>query len=152
MTLMSDRTDSISSELMALKDDDGKINPSKVVKWARRNTRSQLHAALTWDDAVAGEKYRIWEVRSLIAVHIVDNDGGRRFVSLSIDRHEGGYRPIGEVLERVDLREVMLADALADLKRVEQRYKNLSELSEVWQATHRVDRRRKVQPVAEVAD
>lgn len=149
---MSDRTDSISSELLKLKDDDGKINPAAVVKWARRNTRSHLHAVLNWDDADAGEKYRIWQVRSLISVHIVDNDGGRRFVSLSIDRQEGGYRPIGEVMERVDLRQVMLDDALNELNRVQARYKHLTELSEVWVATHRVDARRKVRSVAEAAD
>jgi len=148
---MSDRTDSISDELIKLRDDEGRINPAKAVKWARKNTKSHLHSALIWDDAVAGEQYRIWQIRTLIAVHITDSDGGRRFVSLSIDRTaDGGYRPIGEVLEKPDLRAVLLADALAELKRVESRYKFLQELSEVWQATHSVDRRRKVQAVAEL--
>ena len=149
---MSDRTDSISAELMKLRDEDGKINPAAVVKWARRNTKSRLHAALTWDDAVAAERHRIWEVRALIAVHITDADGGRRFVSLSIDRQEGGYRAVSQVLEKPDLRQVMLDDALADLERVQARYKHLTELSEVWVATHKVAVRRRVQPVADAAD
>jgi hypothetical protein len=150
MMSMSDRTDSISSELMALRDDDGKINPAAVVQWARKNKRSHLHAALTWDDEVAAERHRIWQVRSLIAVHIVDADGGRRFVSLTIDRAEGGYRALNEVMGRVDLRKQLLEDALNDLKRMEQRYKHLTELSEVWEATHRAGRRRAVQAVAEL--
>lgn len=142
---MSDRTDGISAELLKLKNADGIINPTEVVKWAKRNTKSHLHANLEWDDAVAGDRYRVWQVRALISVHIVDADGGRRFVSLSIDRkHDGsnGYRPLDEVIARQDLREVMLADALADLERIQARYTKLTELAPVWEGAARVRERR----------
>ena len=58
--MMSDRLDSIGDELMKLRDDEGKISAVAAVKWARKHTKSHLHAALTWDDDVAGEKYRVW--------------------------------------------------------------------------------------------
>ena len=44
-------------------------------------------------------------------------------MSLSIDRkHDGsnGYRPLADVVARPDLREIMLADALAELDRVQE--------------------------------
>jgi len=134
---MSDRTDNIGVELLNLKNEDGIINPSKAVEWARANKKSHLHASLEWDDTIAGERWRVSQVRQLIAVHIVDAEGGRRFVSLSIDRkHDGsnGYRELGDVIGRPDLREVMLRDALADLERVQARYSKLTELQPVWDA------------------
>ena len=143
---MSDRTDGISAELLKLKNTDGIINPTKVVEWARDHTKSHLHASLEWDDAIAGERYRLWQVRALISVHIVDPDGGRRFVSLSIDRkHDGsnGYRAMDDIVARPNLREVMLADALADLERVRQRYQRLTELQPVWEQAEQVRERRR---------
>jgi hypothetical protein len=142
---MSDRTDGIASELLKLKNEDGIINPAKVVDWARRNTKSHLHANLEWDDGVAAARYRVWQVRALISVHITDAEGGRRFVSLSIDRkHDGsnGYRSLEDVVARPDLREIMLKDALAELERMQERYKKLTELEPVWQQAEVVRTRR----------
>ena len=143
---MTGKTDSIAVELLALKNERGLINPADAVKWARRNNNSRLHGMLDWNDTEAGEKWRIAQVRQLIAVHIVDATGSRRFVSLSIDRkHDGsnGYRPIDDVLERPDLREIMVADALAELERVQARYAFVTELAEVWAAAHTVRTTRK---------
>ena len=134
---MSDRTDSISKELLALKNDNGVINPTEVVRWAEGNPKSHLHASLEWDDGVAAERWRVSQVRQLIAVHIVEADGGRRFVSLSIDRrHDGsnGYRELADVIGQPNLREIMLHDALKELERIQERYKRLSELAPVWEA------------------
>ena len=148
---MSDRTDTIGAELLALKNADGVINPAKAVAWAKDNPESQLHNSLEWDDSVAGHRWRLWQIRSLISVHIVDSDGGRRFVSLTIDRkHDGsnGYRSLEDVVRRPDLREVMLADALAELERIQARYKRLAELAPVWEQADRVRGRRRVRSVA----
>jgi len=148
---MSDRTDGIAAELLLLKNEDGIINPSAAVEWARRHKKSRLHANLEWDDGVAAERYRVWQVRALISVHVVDADGGRRFVSLTIDRkHDGsnGYRSLEDVVARPDLREVMLADALAELERIQTRYKRLTELEPVWAKAEAVRSRRRVKAVA----
>jgi hypothetical protein len=142
---MSHRIDTIAAELLALRTEQGVINPSEVVQWARDNADSRLHGALTWDDEAAAERYRIWQVRALISVHIIDTDGGRKFVSLSIDREgTGGYRPIAEVMDDETFRDILLKDALAELERVRKRFEKLTELANVWEEIHKVKRRRSV--------
>jgi hypothetical protein len=129
----------IADELLALRNDNGVINPAEVVTWAKDNPASRLHASLEWDDALAGERWRREQVRTLIAVHVVDAEGSRKLISLSIDRTaSGGYRPLDEVLGQPTLREVMLKDALAELDRVQKKYEKLQELQRVWLAANEV--------------
>jgi hypothetical protein len=140
------RDNTLAQELLALKNDNGLINPSDAVTWARRNHNSRLHHALEWDDDVAGEKWRIAQVRQLIAINIVDAEGMRGTVSLSIDRRNdgnNGYRPMDDVIAREDLRSIMMADALAELERVQARYAKLTELQEVWEAADKVRTRKR---------
>ena len=59
---MSDRTNAIADELLALKSETGVINPAAAVAWARENKKSMLHANLEWDDSVAGERWRVLQV------------------------------------------------------------------------------------------
>jgi len=136
---MSERSETIGEELLALRSDDGRINPADAVVWAKRHTKSRLHSALEWDDAIAGERYRIWQVRALISTYVLDvGTGDRKFVSLSIDRQSGGYRPLAEVIATPDLREVMVSDALAELERVQKRYERVTELQAVWTEADKV--------------
>lgn len=131
--------DGIGAELLARKNAQGLINPEEVVQWAHDNPGTRLHNSLEWDDALAGHRHRLWQVRGLIAVHIVDAEGSRAAISLSIDRsHDGGYRPIGEIMARPNLRQVMLEDALSELQRVQAKYAALQELQRVWDAAHEV--------------
>jgi hypothetical protein len=149
---MSERVETIAAELLRLRTGDGRICAPDAVRWAREHPESRLHASLQWDDAIAGEAYRVWQVRTLIAVHIVDAEGARRFVSLSIDRAEGGYRQISDVMRSRDMRAVMLSDALAELERVQRKYRHLQELDVVWAARDKVSRRSKASVVDDAAD
>src|SRR5262245_65814723 len=63
---MSEHTDRIATELLALRNDKGVINPTRAVEWAREHPQSRLHGVLEWDDAVAGAKYRNEQVRKMI--------------------------------------------------------------------------------------
>src|SRR5579864_8863396 len=64
----------IASELLDLEDEDGLIDPTTVVDWARDNPASALHGAIEWDDAIAAHAHRLWQVRRLVAIHIVTDD------------------------------------------------------------------------------
>lgn len=131
----------IKSELLALQDEEGILDPKGVVDWARKHKKSALHGAFTWDDAKAADEYRIWEARRLIRIHIVTDDGEPEFVSLSIDRPGGGgYRSVSDVLSNRNLSDVMLRDALSDLERVRARYARVKELTSVWNEVDKAKR------------
>lgn len=134
----------IRSELLQIKaaDPDGLLLAPKAVAWASEHPDSALHKALEWDDAKAGQEYRISQVRQLIRLHVVTAEGEPQLVSLTFDRvGSGGYRDISDVLKSRELTEIMLADALAELERVQAKYARVKELSGVWEELTKVKRR-----------
>jgi hypothetical protein len=134
---------SIESELLAIKGSDEFLIVEDAHTWAQANPNSRLHNALEWDNNKAGYEYRLDQIRRLVALHITYADGSRKFVSLSVDRtrDRGGYRDIDDVLQDQTLHDVMLADALRELARVQARYDQLRALTPVWQAAAQVRRR-----------
>jgi len=141
----------IAQELRGLKNKAGLVDPAAAVDWARAHPKSQLHKELTWDDSVAAERYRIWQVRSLISVHIVDVQGDREFISLSIDRHQfGGYREATEVLSNRTMLIIMYNDCLDELARLQRRFSALPELAPVWAAVGKLTKK-KLPPVRAAA-
>lgn len=136
----------LRDELLALQEKTGILVPKKVVDWARKNKNSALHASLEWDNDKAGEEYRIWQVRRLVAIHIINKDQKHReLISLSIDRINpgGGYRHIDTVMRSPDLRAIALQDAFNDLARIQAKYEHLQELAHVWEEVERAKKRRK---------
>jgi hypothetical protein len=125
----------IQREIEALRNDEGLVRAETVVIWARGNPDSELHLHFEWDDAVAGEKYRIDQARQLIRIHVLTDEGDRKLVSLSIDRPSGGgYRDLTDVLPSASMREIMLRDAIRELQRVRTKYARLNELADVYRA------------------
>jgi hypothetical protein len=148
----SNRGTQLTAELLDLQTSDGLLHPRTVVNWAQDNVDSALHSALEWDNAVAGDAWRMQQVRQLIALHLIDASGGPRLVSLSIDRsHGGGYRVMEQVMATPDLREIALNDALAELRRVEEKHQHLIELERVWQARSQVETEARVLKAASTA-
>ena len=129
----------------------GVLQPETVVQAARTES-SPLHGAFCWDDTEAARLYRIVQARQLIRVSvevIQPADGGkefsvRAFVSLTPDRDQdgGGYRFVSEVLRNTAARGQMLADALAELRVFEEKYRVLSELAAVFSAARKVRAKR----------
>lgn len=135
----------IKTELLKLQKSakGGLLHADAVVNWAASHPKSAIHKSLTWDDATAAHAYRIWQVRELIHMHIVSDIGAPMMVSLSYDRAQGGgYRAIDDVLQSRDLSEIMLNDALAELKRVQTRYARVKELTSVWTAVAKVAKKK----------
>lgn len=135
---------SIHDEITALHgtSDDGMLHAGQVVDWARDNPASALHGAFEWNDTRAANEYRLEQARGLIRLHIVVDDDGPTFVSLSFDRTRGGgYRTVADVVKSRDLSEILLRDALAELERVQKRYARVEALTAVWRAVGQVRRR-----------
>lgn len=123
-------------------DPDGLLKLSDVVDRAS-DPANPLHRYFEWDDTVAARKWRLEQARVIVSSLTVYNEAlkikVRALSSLEVDRMQGGgYRWTMDVMERVDLREELLATALAELNRLASRYKDLQELSAVWGAVEAV--------------
>ena len=138
---------SIKQELLRIQqaDPENILRPREVLEWAQDNPDSALHRSIDWDDERAAEQHRLWQIRQLIQLHVVQEDRSPVLVSLSIDRQTpgGGYRAISDVVDRPDLRDIMLEDALAELQRVQRKYERVLELKGLWEEADRLREQRK---------
>jgi spore germination protein YaaH len=124
----------------------GYLRPRDVVD-AARDEKSPLHNQFEWDDSIASEKYRQWQARALIRVQVEFESVGdgeeiafRVFTSLVSDRlPAGGYRVTTNVMANPELRDELLADALAEMRRFQAKYRHLKELAEVFAAMEGVE-------------
>jgi len=133
----------ITSELARIAEENNGVLLPKAVVEAARSQNSPLHSWFEWDDSVAAEAYRLEQARYLIRITVEYPIPGevvstRMFVSLTPDRKESGYRRTITVLSDTAFRKQMLADALADMQRFEQKYIHLKELVDVFAAMRRV--------------
>lgn len=125
----------IVDEILALTDENELIHPARVVEWARENPESELHGQFEWDNAKAAHEYRLHQARRLIAVHVVDDSGDRRVISLVTDRSKGGgYRDLQTVLSNDEMRRIALRQALGEFNRVRVKYEHLRELASINEA------------------
>ena len=117
----------------------GILRPGDVVAFAR-DPKTALHSRFTWDDSTAAREHRLWQARQLITVYVTTDQNTKKnvqvFVSLASDqeRKGGGYRRLTDVLSDSEQRAELLAQALADLNYMKRKYKELTELSHIWQA------------------
>lgn len=122
----------------------GILHAARVVDWARDHKKSALHSRFVWDDRKAAREFRLYQARHLIQLYVVDASGDAEFVNLTIDRAGGGgYRPVVDVLSNKQLSIVMLSDAVAELRRVQQRYARVRELTSVWAELVPIEKRLK---------
>lgn len=125
----------------------GHLVPNAVVE-AARDRKSPLHRHFEWDDAIAAEKHRLHQARSMIrCINVIDTrtESGviRAFVSIH-DKGGVSYRTMEEVLSSADLQAKILAAAERDLLAFESRYKALEDVCKlVIQARIRIEARRK---------
>ncbi len=113
--------------------------PEEAYTYAKNHRNGDIAKRLNWDDKECGDLYRIDQIRKMIHIYIVDEEGEPEFVSLSIDRVDGkGYRPIKDVVSNKMLSSIMLQDAFNDLERMQVKYARVKELTSVWNALGKV--------------
>jgi len=136
----------IRDELLAIQARNAQnvLRVADVFKWAKANPKSELHKKIEWDKDKAAREYQFWQIRRLIQLNIVSDDGEPEVVSLTIDRSRagGGYRSIDDVIDNEELSVVMLKDALQELDRVKVKYARVKELTSVWDAVEKVRKRK----------
>ena len=112
----------------------GVLRPSDLVE-ASRDKDSPLHEQFTWDDSVAGEKWRVQEARLTIdRIEIVDSETkiqNPAFVNVTLSTGERGYMSTSVAMADDELRKQTLQNALNGLAAWRRRYEGLSELAGV---------------------
>lgn len=117
----------------------GELTPQDVVSDAR-NPNSPLHSFFEWDDSEAAEQYRLGQARGLIravvAVYVSDAKPAVRH-KMFVHIPEPGaphYREAGHALSQTKTREMVLQQAWTELQAWRKRYRDLLELSELFDA------------------
>ena len=135
------KKDELKQELEQIREQNGgMLRPVDVVAFAE-NPETNLHKCFTWDDTEAAHNYRLWEARTIIRVCVTtapkdDLPPMRVFVSLKSDRKKpgGGYQAMVDVLSDEEKRRELLEQATEEFKYYETKYRQLSELTEVFAA------------------
>lgn len=123
----------LRSELMAVRKEYGTLTPANVVE-AARDEDHPLHGRFEWDDAVAGEKYRLDQARKLIRVvreAYTDAAGRPGDVRTfhAIPRAEGGmaYEPLDEIVHDDIASQILLKSMEREWRQLKARYERFAE-------------------------
>ena len=124
------------NELQRIYERDGVIEPETVV--AESQTPSApLHSCFEWDDEKAAHKYRITQAQNIIRAIVVVDDAKqpetRAFVNVQRE-----YHPVSVVVRNPEKREILLQNALNELRWFERKYNTLQDLSNVFAAIKEV--------------
>lgn len=123
---------------------DGVCHPSQLVE-ASRPEESPTHGLFEWDDAKAAEAHRVEQARRVIRL-IPESvakaeTAAPRYVHVQAVTDEGkivdGYTQTVRAL-RGESKQAVLMDALRQLKGLQARYENLSDLAPIWEAIEQV--------------
>lgn len=123
----------------------GYLTPQVVVENARPPA-SPLHRYFEWDDARAGQKFREYQARWLITSIVVKDENvksGKPFYAFVNVELKGGkpYTSTTAAMSDDELRCQIVRRALKDLDAWQERYKNLEELAEFFEAIAKVKKR-----------
>lgn len=123
----------------------GDLKPVHVVNDARSKS-SPIHPLLDWNDRRAAESWRLEQASKIIgSIEIRFESGGlehraRAYVSLP-DGPGRRYHDIRTAMSRRELRSMMLQQALDEATVWRDRYQKLQELSEVFAAIGKAEKR-----------
>ncbi len=123
----------LRSELLAVRKEYGTLTPANVVEAARAEDHP-LHDRFEWDDAAAGEKYRLAQARQLIRVvreTYTDVRGRPTDVRTfhAVPRAEGGmaYEPLDEIVRDDIASKVLMASMEREWRQLKARYERFAE-------------------------
>lgn len=125
-------------ELERIYSRDGVIEPEAIVEESAPES-APLHSCFEWDDEKAARKYRITQAQDIIRAIVVVDDTNtaqetRAFVSVNRE-----YQPVSVVIRNPEKREVLLQNALSELRWFEKKYRALKELTPVFNAVKEVN-------------
>ena len=115
----------------------GKLTGEQLVEVSRPED-APLHKEFDWDDAVAGEKWRVHQARmiinSLVVIAPETNTEVRKFYNIQMSKDDRKYESIEAVMQKVEKRDILLRSAMRELSALRKKYAALSELAKVFDA------------------
>ena len=125
---------SIYDEIKSIADgnDTKDVDPHEIVKYAERNTGSELHKCFDWDNRSAANKWRVHQARQItvnLVVTVRDKEDEEKTIVVArvIQRspETGKYRPV--VLMDTDEYSKFLKRAWDEARAWKERYKGLND-------------------------
>ena len=117
------------------------VTPENVLNLARDES-TELHKCFEFDDAVAGEKYRLIQARDIIRHFVIkhtDEKGKEQNIrTFQITTETNHYELTKIIMRNPDEYAALLSRAKEELRNIKRRYKTLSELEEVFEAIDRL--------------
>ena len=113
-----------------------------------RNSDTEFHKVIEWDDSVAAEKYRCEQVRhvmqdlQIVEIGLNEKKPEKLKVPLRMFYHldeEEGYRPTPVIMKDEDLHAKLLMTAKSELMTFYKKYSNLCELKPVMDAIESIN-------------
>lgn len=122
----------------------GELTPKDVVDDAR-NPNSPLHPFFEWSDSTAAEAYRVEQarglIRSVVAVYVREEKPAVRTRAFVHVPEPGAphYRSADHAMSQEKTRKMVLERALRELNAWRKRYKDLTELADIFTAAEQVE-------------
>lgn len=112
---------------------DTEISAEELLEKARKDN-TELHKCFEWDDAIAGEKYRLMQARkvlnSLMFIPVEESETPIRIFSYT---PETKYKPTVQMVVNIDEYQSLLAQAKRELDAFRKKYNSLTELHELFE-------------------
>lgn len=113
------------------------VTPENVLEVAK-NKDTELHKCFTWTDSEAAHKWRLREARQLIQLFVVKTEKQEvykpRIFQSSSERNV--YQEATFFVQNKDEYLNLINRAKAELIAIENRYKEISEMEEIFEAIH----------------
>lgn len=111
-----------------------KVTPEQVLEKAK-DENTELHKCFDWDDTSAANKYRLYQARTLIQSFVLvrEDEEKPKIRAYQITTETAVYQPTRLFLQQPDEYKALLERAKGELKAFRQKYKQLQELSEIFE-------------------
>lgn len=124
----------------------GELTPQDILDDAK-NGNSPLHSFFEWDDSAAAQQHRLAQarglIRSVVAIYIrPDQPAVRQKAYVHIAQGDTShYREVGHAMSVKSTRDIVLKTAWRELVAWRQRYKDLQEFSELFEAADEIGKK-----------
>lgn len=122
----------------------GELTPDDVLKDAR-NGNSPLHSFFEWSDSDAAHQHRLAQarglIRSVVAIYVhADRPATKQRAYVHIQEKDAShYRETSHAMSIASTREQVLQRAWNELRQWRQRFKDLKEFAEIFEAADQVE-------------